>query len=95
MDDVKGLNPDTAITRSLRRYRERGISHGIDHGNNLTDSVVSRRNGFYNVIGVRDDMDSVHVVEHYLLGLEQDSHGSYGWGPIHVRANPLERSITR
>ena len=38
-----GLNPDTPITRSLRRYGERGISHGVEDGNDFTDRVVTRR----------------------------------------------------
>ena len=43
MDGMGELNPDTSITRSLSRYGKRGISHGVEDGNDFTDRVVSRR----------------------------------------------------
>ena len=43
MDGVGGLNPEISITRILRRYGKRGISHGVEDGNDFTDRVVSRR----------------------------------------------------
>ena len=89
-----GLDPDTPITRSLRRYRERGIiSHGIKHGNDLTDRVVSRRNCYLLVIAVRDYISEIHVVEHDLIGCEQDNDGSDGWFPIRVRVDHFKRSL--
>ena len=41
MDGVWGLDPDTPINRSLRRYRERGFSHGVEGGNDFTDREYS------------------------------------------------------
>ena len=43
IDGGGGLNPDTSITRGLRRYGKHGISHGVEDGNDFTDRVVSRR----------------------------------------------------
>ena len=37
------LNSDTPITRGLGRCGERGISHGVEDGNDFTDRVVTRR----------------------------------------------------
>ncbi|CBK20395.2 uncharacterized protein [Blastocystis hominis] len=45
-----GLDINTSITRSLRRYRERSIGHGVEDGIDLTDRVVSRRNHYLFVI---------------------------------------------
>ena len=40
---VGELNPDTPTTRILRRYGKHSISHGVEHGNDFTDRVVTRR----------------------------------------------------
>ena len=63
MHGVRGLNPDTSLTRSLCRYRECSISHGIEHGTDFTDRVVTRRDRHLLVMGVRDHVGRVHVVE--------------------------------
>ena len=89
-----GLDLDTPITRSLRRYRERGIiSHCIKHGNDLTDRVVSRRNCYLLVIRVRDYISEIHVVEHDLIGCEQNNDGSDGLFPKRVRVDHFKRSL--
>ena len=61
---MRELDPDTPITRCLRRYRERGISHDADDDNDFIDRVVSKRNRSLLVIRVRDNNDHVHIVEH-------------------------------
>ena len=78
MDGMGELNPDTPITRSLRRYGKRGISHGVEDGNDFTDCVVSRRDRLLLVIRVRDHISRIHVGEYDLIGSEQDSDGSDG-----------------
>ena len=42
IDGVSELDPNTPITRCLRRYQERGISHGAEDDNDFTDRVVPR-----------------------------------------------------
>ena len=34
---MRGLNIEIFITRSIRRYGERGFSHSVEDGNDLTD----------------------------------------------------------
>ena len=70
IDGVGGLNPDTSITRSLRRYGKHGISHGVEDGNDFTDRVVTRRDRYLLVIRVRDHIGKIHVVENALIGCE-------------------------
>ena len=60
---MKGLHPDASVTRSLRRYVKRGISYGIEDGNDFTDRVVPKRDRSFLVMGVR-----IHIVEHELTG---------------------------
>ena len=93
-DGVGELDPDTPITRSLGRYGERGIiSDGVEHGNDLIDRVVTRRNSYLFVIRVREHISKIHVVENALIRCEWDSDGSDGWIPILVRIDPLERTV--
>ena len=95
IDGVKWLDPDTHITRGLGRYRERGIiSHGVEDDNDITDRVVKMRNRSLLVIGVGDHIGRIDVVEHALIGCEQDSDGSDGWVPILVRIHPGECAVT-
>ena len=54
IDGVWGLNSNTTITRCLGRYGERGFSHSVEHGNDFTDRLVSRRDCLLLVIRVRD-----------------------------------------
>ena len=70
------MNLDTPITRSFRRYRERSISHGVEHGNDFTDRVVFRKDRSLLVIGVRYHISRIHVVEHAFIGSKQDSQRS-------------------
>ena len=91
---MRGLNPGIIITRSLHRYRERRISHGVENGNDFTDRVVTRRDCYLLVIGVGDHIGRIDVVEHALIGCEQDSDGSDGWVPILVRIHPGECAVT-
>ena len=88
-----GLNPEISITRSFRRYGKRGISHGVEDGNDFTDRVITRRDRSLLVIRVRDHIGKIHVVENAFIGCEQDSDGSDGWIPIFVRIDPLERAV--
>ena len=88
-----GLNPDTPITRSLRRYGKHSISHGVEDGSDLTDRVVSRRDCLLLVIRVRDYISRIHVVEQNMIGSEQNSDGSDGLVPMLVRIDPLERAV--
>ena len=63
-DGVGEMDPDTPITRSLRRYGECGIiRHGVEDGNDFTDRVVSRRDRLLLVIRVRDHISRIHVGE--------------------------------
>ena len=90
---MKGLHPDASVTRSLRRYVKRGISYGIEDGNDFTDRVVKRGNHSLLDIGIRDHIVRIHVVEHGMIGSDQDSDGSDGWVPILVRVDPFESTI--
>ena len=64
------LDPDTPISRSLRRYQERSISHSVEDGSDLTDRVVTRTNCYILVIRVRDHISKIHIVENALIGCE-------------------------
>ena len=79
---MRELDPNTPITRYLRRYQERGISHDAEDDNDFTDRVVSNRDRSLLVIRVRDHIDHVNIVEHDLNGSEQDSHRRDGWVAI-------------
>ena len=57
-----GLDPDTLITRSLRRYRERDISHSVEDYNYFADRVTSMGDRLLLVIGVRDQIDGIQVL---------------------------------
>ena len=57
-----GLDPDTLITRSLCRYRERGISHSVENDNYFADRVTSMGDRLLLVIGVRDQIDGIQVL---------------------------------
>ena len=93
IDGVGGLNPDTSITRGLRRYGKHGISHGVEDGNDFTNRVVTRRDCYILVIRVREHTSKIHVVENALIGCEQGSDGSDGWVPILVRIYPFKRAV--
>ena len=72
IDGVGELNSDTTITRCLGRYGERGIiSHGVEHGNDFTDRVVSRRDCLLLVIRVRNHISKIHVGEYDGLDLNR------------------------
>ena len=64
------MNPDATVTRSLRRYGKRGNNtQSVEYGNGFTDRVVSSRNSYLLVIGVRDHISRrIHIVEHELTG---------------------------
>ena len=64
VDREWGLNRNTAITHSYGRNRERGIRHGVEDSNDLTDGVVTRRDGYLFTIGVGDHIGGIHIVEH-------------------------------
>ena len=67
---MKGLVREISISRSLRRYRERGITYSVEDGNDFIDRVVSRRNCYLLVIRVREHISRIHVVEYDLIGCE-------------------------
>ena len=90
-----GLNPEISITRGLRRYGERRISHGVEDGTDFTDRLVSRRDCLLLVIRVREHISRIHIVENAFIGSEQDSDGSDGWVLILVRIDPLERAVDK
>ena len=93
MDRIWGLDPDVPVTQSLDGYRECGVSHGVGHGDDFSDRVETRRDRYFLVIGIRDHIVRIHVVEHGLIGSDQDSDGSDGWVPILVRVDPFESTI--
>ena len=95
IDGVWGLNRNAAITRGHRRNRERGVRHGVEHSNDLTNSVVTRKDGYLFTIGVRDHIGRIHIVEHNLIRSEEDIHGSDVGIPILVGVDPGERAIPR
>ena len=72
-----GLDPDTLITGSLGGYRKRGFSHGVEDGNDFSNRVVSRSHSLL-VINVRHHIGRIYVVEHHLIGCDQNSDGSDG-----------------
>ena len=93
IDGVWGLDPDTSITRSLRRYREWSVSHGVEQSNDFTDRVVANRNPSLFVIGIRQYIYRINIDEHDLIGSEQDSEESGGRIPILVPVDPFESTI--
>ena len=93
IDGVWGLNRDTPITRSHRRNRECGVRHDVEHSNDLTDRVVTRRDGYLFTIGVGDHIGRIHIVEHDWVWSEEDIHGSDVGIPILVGVDPGERTI--
>ena len=88
------LKPYTSITRSLGRYRECGISHGVEHGNDFTDREETRRDCNLLVIGACYHIGGVNNDEHDMIGAEPSRHGSDGWVPIYARIDPFECAVT-
>ena len=72
IDGVWGLNRDTPVTCGHRRNRERGVGHNVEQSNDLTDGVVTRRDGYLFTIGVRDHIGHIHIVEHDWICPEED-----------------------
>ena len=66
-------------TRSHRRNRERGVGHDVEHSNDLTDRVVTRRDGYLFTIGIRG-----HTVEYEREGVKSEHDGSDAGDPILV-----------
>ena len=64
IDGVWGLNRDTPITCGHCRNREHGVGHGVEDSNDLTDGVVTKRDGYFFTIGVRDNIGRIHIVKH-------------------------------
>ena len=95
IDGVWGLNRDTPVTRSHCRNRESGVRHDVEHSNDLTDGVVTRRDGYFFTIGVGDHIGGIHIVEHEGVWPEEDIHGSDVRIPIFVGVDPGERAIPR
>ena len=94
MDGVQGLYPNTPITRSRRRDGERDIiSHGVEDGNDFTDRVVFKRDYYALIIGVRHHIVRIHVVEHDLIGSDQDSDGSEIVVPMLVWIDPFDGTL--
>ena len=87
------LNRDTPVTCSHRRNRERGIRHGVEHSNDLTDRVVARRDGYFFTFGVGGHIGRIHIVEHDWVWPKQNIHGSNVKVPIVVKIDPFERAI--
>ena len=81
------------LTRSLIGYREWSVSHGVEHGNDFTDRVVANRNPSLLVIGDSHYIERINIVEHDLIGSEQDSTESDGWIPILVLVDLFESTI--
>ena len=76
MDAVRELDPDIQVTRIHRRYRERGINHCVEYGNDLADQVVTKKDRHFLVNGVRDNICCDRYVENGLIGSKQHSDGS-------------------
>ena len=72
IDGVWGLNRDTPITRSHCRNRECGVNYGVENGNDLTNGVVARRDGYLFTIGVRTTSETTTVLN--MRGLDQRVH---------------------
>ena len=89
------MNRNTPITCGHRRIRERGIGHGVEHSNDLTDRVVTRRDGYLFIISVRDHIGRIHIVEHDWVWPKEDIHGSDVGIPILVGVDPGEGAIPR
>ena len=95
IDGVWGLNRDTPVTRGHCRKRERGVGHGVEHRNDLTDGVVTRRDGYLFTICVGHHIGGIHIVEHHWQWPKQTIHGSDVGIPILVGVDPRERAIPR
>ena len=93
IDGVWGLNRDAPITCGHCRNRERGVRHGVEHSNDLTDGVVTRRDGYRFTIGACDHIGRIHIVEHDWVWPKQGIHGSDVGIPILVGVDPGERAI--
>ena len=68
--EVNGVwiqDPDTVITRSLGIYREWSVGNGVEHDNDISYRVVPRRDRSLLVMGVRDHIGRIHIVEHKLI----------------------------
>ena len=61
----------------------------------MTDRIVSRRNRYLFVIRVGDHIRRIHIVEHDLIGSDQDSHGSDVRILELEQIDPGERAIIR
>ena len=93
MDGVWGLNRDAPVTRGHRRNRERNVRHDVEHSNDLTNSVVTRRGRYLFTIGVRDHTGGIHIVEHEGVRPKNHIHGSDVRIPILLGVDPGERAI--
>ena len=70
------------------------MSYGVENSNDFSDRLETRSSSLV-VIGVRHHIGRIHIVEHDLIGCEQDSDGSDVWVPILVLFVPIERAIPR
>ena len=93
IDGVWGLNRDAPVTGGYRRNRERNVRHDVEHRNDLTDGVVTRRDGYLFTICVGHHIGGIHIVEHYGVWLEEDIHGSDVGIPIVVGVDPFDRAV--
>ena len=69
------------------------MNYGVEHSNDLTDGVVTRRDGYLFTIGVRDHIGGIHIVEHERVWSQQNIDGSDVEIPIVVGVDPFDRAV--
>ena len=92
--DFRGKMVGNGFPRVVRHFPTT-IRHGVEHRNDLTDGVVTRRDDFLITSGVGDHIGRIHIVEHEGGFPEEDIHGSDVGIPILVGVDPGERAIPR
>ena len=70
------------------------MSYGFENGNDFSDRVESRSRSLV-VIGIHHHIGRIHIIEHDLIGCEQDCHGSDVGIAILVQFDPREHAIPR
>ena len=69
------------------------MGHDVEHSNDLTDGVVTRRDGYLFILGVGDHIGRIHIVEHEGVWPEEDIHGSDVGIPILVAVYPFKQAV--
>ena len=69
------------------------MGNGFEDSNELTDSVVTRRDGYFFTIGVGDHIGRIHIAKHDVIKSQQNSDGSDVGVTILVLNDPFECDV--